>query len=111
MNNTLQIKISYDELRVILIDVYKQAVGSYEDLAEVKINEILNDVVSKKYMSKIDCVNFEINKEKKENTNTPESFSSAIFSSTPNYTAYTYSGETTIITSDQSDFYFTSNVR
>jgi flagellar biosynthesis/type III secretory pathway chaperone len=100
MNNTIQINLQYNELKKILTSFYKSAVNSYEDLAEIKASEVIDDIINKKHLKNINCVNFSIVGEKIEETQVFNNSSTQLI--TTNFTdnaSYTYSGNT-IITAD-----------
>jgi hypothetical protein len=97
MSNAIQINLQYDELKRILINFYKSAVNSYEDMAEIRASEAINDIISKKHLKDITSVKFLVVGENVRETPSIETPHTEMI--TTNFTdniSYTYSGNTII---------------
>jgi hypothetical protein len=103
MSNTIQINLHYNELKKILTNFYKSAVNSYEDLAEIKAIEAINDIISNKHLKDVSCVKFAVVGDTIQEISTPiQEISTPIQVISSNFTDninYSYVGNT-IITPD-----------
>lgn len=57
---TIGIDIHYSELRNFLVDLYKEAVNSYVDLAESIVDQKMQLLIQKKHISNANSVQFNI---------------------------------------------------
>lgn len=104
MNNLVTIKLNYNDLRSLLIDVYKSAVNSYEELADFVVDQKLSDYISDNYKKNIGNIDFSLQKFTDSNIDLPvqnSSQSTVITTQINESTSFTYySSDNTILNSE-----------
>ena len=111
MNNSINIKIGYNELRNLLLEVYRSAVNSYIDLAEYVVDQKLSDLVSSNLEKNVHTIDFSLQRLGDSNVNFPApktNESTVITTQINENTSFTYySSENTILNTEQNNLSLT----
>ncbi len=95
-SNNLKISLQYHEIRELLISVYKSGVGSYEDLADIVVDNKLDEIISGKYITSLNSITFELSNKEPQKVDPLENSVSIVNTNFSTSTSFTYTNDTII---------------